>query len=108
MDVTPHTVRSAARLAALSLEDREVEALAAQLSRILDHMEVLAAAESDAGGPGGAGADGVARLRPDQPGPDPLVRPASALAPEWDQGFFAVPRLASHDRQPGDAEGIGP
>jgi aspartyl-tRNA(Asn)/glutamyl-tRNA(Gln) amidotransferase subunit C len=97
MAVTRTEVLRIAALARLRLEPEEVERMTGQLNGILAHIAALA--EVDV-----AGADAVAGAtewpaarRPDEPGADPLHRPAAALAPAWQEGFFTVPRLAALD-----------
>lgn len=83
-------VRHVARLARLELEEDEVERLADELARILEHFESLRELElEDLPGPDG---DGSA-LRPDVPGPDPMAAGPGREAPDWRDGFFVVPRL---------------
>jgi aspartyl-tRNA(Asn)/glutamyl-tRNA(Gln) amidotransferase subunit C len=71
----------------------EDERLATQLSGILAHMEELR--EVDVRGvPAFTGAaEHVAPPAADEPGPDPLVRPLGAFAPDARDGLFTVPRL---------------
>jgi aspartyl-tRNA(Asn)/glutamyl-tRNA(Gln) amidotransferase subunit C len=113
MAVTPSEVRHLAVLARLSLEPGDLEPLTADLNRILEHMDELAAAgngEATAGrssGDGAAPAPAGTRLRADEPGADALAHPPAAMAPAWEQGFFLVPRLASHDTS-GGLESTGP
>lgn len=92
MGVTPEEVRRVVELARLRLSDDEVEQRVRELVAILDHVGALDGVEPG----GGVATDGVAPLRPDQPGSDPLERSPGDLAPGFDDGFFTVPRLASH------------
>ncbi len=98
-------VRRLAELAALELTDAEAEALAEELREILGHFEVIREVEGGRGETGGHRGTGTARgwlgedrapLRPDDPGPDPLGRAPGEDAPGFQDGFFTVPRLASH------------
>lgn len=94
MGLTTADVRRLAELARIALDDDEAATLAAQLGDILGRIDALEP-ESDTGVaavPGGAGTP----LRSDEPGVDPLAAEPAALAPEWRDGFFTVPRLASH------------
>ncbi len=91
MAVPPGDVRRYADLARLSLDADEVARLAAELSRILAHVERLAAVPIDGSAERDAGADAPADFRPDAPGADPLQTPLDAFAPGWDAPFFAVP-----------------
>ncbi|HSJ31172.1 MAG TPA: hypothetical protein VK933_07045 [Longimicrobiales bacterium] len=105
---TREEVRAVARLARLSFTDAELEHMAGDLRDVLALAQELRtiAASPAAGDADGASATGenadagedVAKLRADVPGADPLAMPPSYLAPDWRDGFFAVPRLPAHDR----------
>ncbi|MFM8301645.1 MAG: Asp-tRNA(Asn)/Glu-tRNA(Gln) amidotransferase subunit GatC [Gemmatimonadota bacterium] len=97
MSVTPDDVRHVATLARLSIPEGELAPYVEQLNVILGHMEALqqvpssgAAAAADAVRPGMA-------LRADVAGAVPLTRPPAEFAPEMREGFFLVPRLATHE-----------
>lgn len=97
MSVTPDDVRHVAALARLSLPEDQVASYVAQLNAILGHMAALkqvpstgAAAEAEAARAGMA-------LRPDVIAPVPLSRPPAEFAPQMREGFFLVPRLATHE-----------
>jgi aspartyl-tRNA(Asn)/glutamyl-tRNA(Gln) amidotransferase subunit C len=70
--------------------------MAVELSSILEHMQVLSRVDSSVADDGSAPADGMP-LRPDAGPPIPLARAVSSFAPEMRDGFFLVPRLASHE-----------
>ena len=102
MAVTPNDVRHIAQLARLGVAEDRLPALVTQLNGILEHMQVLSevnvptdALSSDAG-PG-------MPLRDDESNPIPLERGRDAFAPAMRDGFFLVPRLATH----GASAGIG-
>ena len=84
-----------ASLAALELSDEERDALASQLTRIVEHFEALRAIpdellEGDMPAP-------PARLRADEArdgSPGALVE---SNAPEFAHGHFVVPRVVSRD-----------
>jgi aspartyl-tRNA(Asn)/glutamyl-tRNA(Gln) amidotransferase subunit C len=98
MTITRQEVMAVARLARLQLSEEEIESLGAQLSDILEHMRVLGEVDGGTGvDVAGVPTDWNAPLREDEPGPDPLARDASELAPAWVDGFFTVPRLAALD-----------
>jgi aspartyl-tRNA(Asn)/glutamyl-tRNA(Gln) amidotransferase subunit C len=101
MAVTIDDVRHIAALARLGLSDERAQALVAELNTILAHMDVLAQVKTDGleevAGVGAAGAP----LRADSGPPIPLERPIDTFAPAFRDGFFLVPRLATHE----DAEG---
>jgi len=97
MSVTPDDVRQVAALARLSIPEGALAPYVAQLNAILGHMEALqqvpsagAAAAADAARPGMA-------LRDDVVGAVPLTRPPAEFAPQLREGFFLVPRLATHE-----------
>lgn len=95
--VSAEDVRHVAKLARLELADSAVDSLVRDLGSILGHMEVLG--EVDRKGvpeASGMGASGM-RLRADTREPGELAEPPSAFAPGMRDGFFVVPRLASHD-----------
>lgn len=125
MSVTREEVERIAGLARLELGEEEAESLRNDLNGILEHMETLGQAGttsgSGTGAPGSkpgedAGSDGpggrtdgeieaphrsgAAPLREDGvASPDPLSRSPEELAPEWDDGFFSVPRLPGLDEE---------
>jgi aspartyl/glutamyl-tRNA(Asn/Gln) amidotransferase C subunit len=87
-------VRHVARLARLRLDDAEVERMTRELSSILDHFEAIRDLPVEDTPPLAIAAERADPLRPDEPGTsDPLCDPPSAMAPEWADGFFLLPRL---------------
>ena len=106
MAVGKDDVRRIAELARLRLADADVERFTVQLNSILVHMDRLAeldakAAQAEAQGRPEAGAP----LRDEQTAPDELHRSPAAIATDWREGFFVVPRLAAQERlaEGGDA-----
>lgn len=121
-EIDAEQVRHVARLARLELSDGEVDRLSEELGRVLARFRELEEAEEggeedgDEGGTGeepAAGAPGAgpeargSELRPDRPDADSLARGAGQLAPEWEDGFFLVPRLGALGDGSGDAGGNG-
>ena len=97
MAVTHDDVRHVAELARLSVDDDRLDHLVAELNGILGHMDVLSQVntkEFDL-----AIVDPVAStpLRSDTSGPLKLEAPRETFAPSMRDGFFIVPRLASHE-----------
>jgi aspartyl-tRNA(Asn)/glutamyl-tRNA(Gln) amidotransferase subunit C len=97
MAVTFDDVRHIAALARLGVDDARLPALVKELNAILGHMDVLQRVDTS-----GVAADtttGVASapLRGDNGTQAPLSRPREAFAPEMRDGFFIVPRLATHE-----------
>jgi aspartyl-tRNA(Asn)/glutamyl-tRNA(Gln) amidotransferase subunit C len=97
MAVTREDVMHVAALARLALSEERIPELVSQLNGILAHMEVLQ--RVDTTGVVGTAAVGEPemRLRPDEGPPIPLARPREAFAPAMRDGFFLVPRLATHE-----------
>jgi aspartyl-tRNA(Asn)/glutamyl-tRNA(Gln) amidotransferase subunit C len=97
VSVTVDDVKHVARLARLGMTDEHAEQLVAELNRILDYMTVLGRVETRGVEPAsGVGAAGMP-LRIDSGPPIPLARPPESIAPSMRDGFFLVPRLASHE-----------
>jgi aspartyl-tRNA(Asn)/glutamyl-tRNA(Gln) amidotransferase subunit C len=97
MAVTFDDVRHIASLARLGVDDARLPALAAELNGILGHMDVLqrvdvsgVAAEYEVGVP-------AMPLRGDDNAQYPLAAPRESFAPAMRDGFFLVPRLATHE-----------
>jgi aspartyl-tRNA(Asn)/glutamyl-tRNA(Gln) amidotransferase subunit C len=97
MAVSAADVRQVAELARLHVDDSVIPTLVAELNGILGHMEVLQQVT-------------VAALDDEPPaGRMPLRDPATAsvslqrerelFAPDMREGFFLVPRLATHEGQ---------
>ena len=104
MAVSPGEVRRIAELARLRLDPAEVEAMAAELSVVLAHMEALARLEpGDGTGPRDPD-PAPSTLRPDEPGPDPLAVPPAELAPGFSDGLFTLPRLVFRPDRPADPD----
>jgi aspartyl-tRNA(Asn)/glutamyl-tRNA(Gln) amidotransferase subunit C len=83
-----------ARLARLALDDSEIERLTDQLNSILDHMEELEGVEL-AGEH--AGERPLPALGAREIESDVLRLSIAEMAPSEREGFFLVPRLASHE-----------
>ncbi|GAC1517016.1 MAG: hypothetical protein NVS1B4_15620 [Gemmatimonadaceae bacterium] len=99
MAVTPDDLRHIAGLARVGLDAREVPTLVGQLNAILAHMDVLMSLDHqttvddrtvDGGGVG-------TPLRDDSGPATVLLRRREEFAPSMRDGFFLVPRLATHD-----------
>ena len=97
MAVTREDVEHVAHLARLALDQGLVPELVAQLNGILQHMEVLSQLDTT----GVVATTGVGEaglpLREDDGEQIPLLLPREAFAPGMRDGFFVVPRLASHE-----------
>ena len=101
--VTLADVRHVAQLARLGLTDDRAGELVRDLNTILEHMEALSRADTDgvaeAAGVGAAQCLHAAgmRLREDKGPAIPLAEPPASFAPEFRDGLFLVPRLATHE-----------
>lgn len=116
MAVTHDDVRNIVALARLAVAPDRLDALVSELNGILSHMERLQGADGAQGAEtaqraetaqGAERAQGAGMRMADDVGPSvALTRPISAFAPEWRDGFFLVPRLATHS-DAGAAGGAG-
>ena len=96
MAVSEQDVRHVAELARLGVPEEQLPRLVAELNSILGHMEVLGAVRTDdVEATSGVGASSMP-LRVDHGPALPLLREREAFAPGMRDGFFLVPRLASH------------
>ena len=97
MSVTPDDVKHVAALARLGMNDERAREFTVQLNTILSHMDVLARVSTGRAEPVvGIGAES-APMAPDTGASVPLARPLETIAPAMRDGFFLVPRLASHE-----------
>lgn len=96
MSVSEQDVRHIAALARLGLEEASVARLATELNGILEHMEELNAVDTEGvDAVTGVGSGGTP-LRVDSGPQYPLRRGREDFAPQLRDGFFIVPRLATH------------
>ena len=97
MAVTEEEVRHVAALARLGLDAERDPDHRGGAQRILAHMEVCPRSTRRRVAPvTGVGAAGTP-LRVDGGNQIPLARPRDAFAPAMRDGFFLVPRLATHE-----------
>ncbi len=80
-----------ARLARLEFTDVEIEKLAGELSKVLDHIEKISELDLDGVKPTSHVVDVVNALRPDDPEPSLPREVALASAPDPVDGGFGVP-----------------
>lgn len=100
--VSEDEVRHVAALARLGLDPDRLPSLVAELNGILAHMDVLQRVETGSDGGDVAGTGSETPMRPDVGESSvPLAIPREAFAPGMRDGFFLVPRLATHE---GDGE----
>ena len=97
MSVTRADVLHIAGLARLGVDAARADALTAELTAILSHMEVLSqvdtSAVATAATPGATGTP----LRPDVGVTPIMAGTIASIAPAMRDGFFLVPRLATHE-----------
>lgn len=103
MAVTREDVKHIAELARLSVNETEAEGLMLQLNDILSHMDALSAVDTAGITPASGVGSGGTPLRQDRGQAVPLQNPISSFAPEFKDGFFLVPRLATHESAEGGA-----
>lgn len=89
-------VRHVARLARLGLTDEQTAAITPELNSILEHMAVLQGVDTSGIAEYRATATPLP-LRADHGPPIPLADPPVVFAPQMRDGFFVVPRLATHE-----------
>jgi aspartyl-tRNA(Asn)/glutamyl-tRNA(Gln) amidotransferase subunit C len=94
--VSIDVVRRVAALARLGVTDETATGLVRDLNAILHHMAVLSDVNVGAATPPDEVGQEI-RLREDRIGSVPLMLPLEAFAAEMREGFFVVPRLASHE-----------
>ena len=98
MAVTERDVRHVASLARLGVDEAKLPALVHELNGILAHMDVLQRVETGGGGWDVGGSLAATPTRSDMAGaPIPLALSRNSFAPEMRDGFFLVPRLATHE-----------
>jgi aspartyl-tRNA(Asn)/glutamyl-tRNA(Gln) amidotransferase subunit C len=100
MSVTPENVRHVAGLARLGIPEASLATYVHQLNGILGHVDVLQGVDTSSLAAAAHGASdpehGMA-LRDDVVAPVSLTRELAAFAPQMVEGFFLVPRLATHE-----------
>ena len=96
MTISIEEVRHIAALARLGISEERARAVALELSSILEHMQVLSRVETHDLDKEFESRAGMT-LRPDVGPPIPLHRATATFAPELKDGFFLVPRLATHE-----------
>ena len=92
MTIGRDEVLHVARLAELAVREEELNRLVDQLNRIVDYVAQLDQVPADQMAAAFLPGPQAVELRADAPGPVPLARPPAAIAPEFADGFFLVPR----------------
>ena len=97
MAVTREDVLHIAELARLGVDSARADELTKELSAILAHMEILSQVDTTTvPAAAGVGAEGTP-LRPDVGVPPLMEGTLESFAPAMRDGFFIVPRLATHE-----------
>ena len=91
--VTPEVVQYVARLARLRLEGPALDRLASQLDEILQYVQQLQAVPTDRVEPTSHVLPIANVLRPDEPRPSLSQAEVTALAPDAQPPFIAVPKV---------------
>lgn len=98
MAVSESDVREVAALARLGLDESRIAPLVRELNGILEHIELLEAVETGSHTSEGGGRTATTVMRADTGGGAvPLAVTRESFAPEMRDGFFLVPRLATHE-----------
>ncbi len=102
MAVTREHVQHIAGLARVAVDESAVAALTDQLNGILRHFEALSDVNTEGVDPVAGVGDGALRLRADAGDQYPLEASRESFAPSMRDGFFLVPRLATHEDPAGE------
>jgi aspartyl-tRNA(Asn)/glutamyl-tRNA(Gln) amidotransferase subunit C len=97
--ITRPDVEHVARLARLALGDEELDALQAQLSKILEHAARVTALDTEGVPPTSHAIPLANVVRPDEPVAGLTQDQALALAPEAEAGHFRVPRIIESEAE---------
>ncbi|MFL5401696.1 MAG: Asp-tRNA(Asn)/Glu-tRNA(Gln) amidotransferase subunit GatC [Gemmatimonadales bacterium] len=99
MSIGRDEVLHVAQLAELAVPESELDRLVGQLNRIVDYVAQLDQVPADRMADSFLPGPQSVALRPDVEGAVPLARPPAALAPEFADGFFLVPRHGAMEDQ---------
>lgn len=97
MPITPEEVRVTAHMARLGLSAEEIDRMAAELGRILDHVAELQAVDVAGIEPTTLAVPLACPLRADEPGSQLAQEEALRNAPSREDGLFAVPVILDKD-----------
>ncbi len=93
MTISREDIEKVALLARIRVDDEQVSALETDLGNILDLVDQLSAADTDAIEPMAHPLDAVQRLRPDQVTETDQRAAFQAIAPATENGLYLVPRV---------------
>lgn len=93
MSVDRSTVEQIARLARISIDDDKKEALAGELSQILDWVEQLSELDTEGVPPMTSVVEIDLPLREDEVSDGGIADKVTANAPESTQSFYVVPKV---------------
>ena len=97
MAVTREDLLHIANLARVGVDDARVDELTRELSSILGHMEVLEQVDTSTVALAAGVGSGGTPLRPDDRVAPLMEGTLESFAPSMRDGFFLVPRLATHE-----------
>ena len=97
MAVTREDVLHIAELARLGVDAARADELTKELSAILGHMDVLSQVDTTSVPLTAGVGEGGTPLRPDVRVPPLMTGTLESFAPSMRDGFFIVPRLATHE-----------
>jgi aspartyl-tRNA(Asn)/glutamyl-tRNA(Gln) amidotransferase subunit C len=92
MTIGRDDVLHVASLAELAVREPDLDRMVGQLNRIVDFVAQLDQVPGDGTADVFLPGPQQVALREDVPNPVPLARPPAAMAPEFADGFFLVPR----------------
>jgi aspartyl-tRNA(Asn)/glutamyl-tRNA(Gln) amidotransferase subunit C len=92
MTIGSDRVKHVAKLAEIGVEEHELPKLVEQFNRIVDYVAQLDEVPPDARAEPFLAGPEATPFREDVVNSAPLARPPAALAPEFADGFFLVPR----------------
>lgn len=95
MSIRREDVLHVAKLAELDVAEADLPKLVEQMQGIVKFVEQLNEVPAGEKAPPFLAGPAEVALREDDTPPVPLVRPPSAMAPEFIAGFFAVPKLGA-------------
>lgn len=99
MSIGRDEVLHVAKLAELAVPESELNRLVEQMNRIVDYVAQLDQVPADTGTEPFLPGPPSVSLREDIEGAMPLARPPAAMAPEFVDGFFLVPRHGAMEDQ---------